>query len=373
MKSRVKVLSVFGTRPEAVKMCPLILELKRRSEIEAVTVLSGQHRSMLDSVMAEFGVIADYDLDVMKPSQTPSSVASEVLRLLDPVLESEEPDLVLVHGDTTTSFSAALTAFHRRIPVGHVEAGLRTFDKYSPFPEEMNRTLTSRIASLHFAPTEDNKQNLIAEGIAEGIVVTGNTVIDTFSYTVKDDYRFRSEQLDLLDFSCGRYVTVTAHRRENQGGGIKSVCRAILRLTEKYPDMRVVYPVHLSPAVKNTVYGMLSGCERITLTDPLELCDMHNLIARSYLVLTDSGGIQEEAPSLGTPVLLLRNNTERPEAVSAGTVKIIGTSEDDVISEVSRLWDSKEAYDRMAKSVNPYGDGHASERIADAIISYFNI
>ncbi len=366
------MLSVFGTRPEAVKMCPLILELQRREETEAVTVLSGQHRSMLDSVMMEFGVKADYDLSVMKPSQTPSSVASDVLRLLDPVLVKEAPDMVLVHGDTTTSLSAALAAFHRMIPVGHVEAGLRTYNKYSPFPEEMNRTLTSRIAALHFAPTEENRKNLAAEGITDGITVTGNTVIDTFAYTVRADYRFHSESLAALDLADGRYVTVTAHRRENQSGGIENVCRAIISLTEKYPDMRVVYPVHLSPQVQNTVYPLLSGRRHVTLTEPLELCDMHNLIARSHLVLTDSGGLQEEAPSLGTPVLLLRSNTERPEAVSAGTVKLIGTDTNDVIGAVSEIWESPEAYESMAKSVNPYGDGHASERIADAIISYFN-
>ncbi len=366
-------MSVFGTRPEAVKMCPLIIELAARENIKSVVVLTGQHRSMLDSVMDEFSLRADYDLSIMREDQTPSTIAADVLLGLDDVLASENPDIILVHGDTTTSFAAALAAFHRGIPVGHVEAGLRTYDKYSPFPEEMNRTLTSRIASLHFAPTQENKNNLLREGVPESSVfVTGNTVIDTFAHTVKDGYRFKSPVLASLDMANGRYITLTAHRRENQSGGIASICRAVLRLTEMYPDLTVVYPVHLSPAVRNTVLPILEGKERIILTDPLELSDMHNLISRSYMVLTDSGGIQEEAPSLGAPVLVLRRETERPEAVAAGTVRVIGTDEDEIVRQASNLLDSTDEYERMARSVNPYGDGHASERIADAITQYFD-
>lgn len=353
-------------------MCPLVTELAARDNIESVVALTGQHRSMLDSVMEKFGVRADYDLSIMRPDQTPTTIVADVITGLDGVLREESPDVVLVHGDTTTSFAAALAAFHLQIPVGHVEAGLRTYDKYSPFPEEMNRTLTSRIAELHFSPTEENKNNLLREGVPESsIYVTGNTVIDTFRHTVREDYKFKSPVLAQLDFSRGRYVTLTAHRRENQSGGIASICRAVLRLTEMYSDLTVVYPVHLSPAVRNTVLPILGERERIVLTDPLELSDMHNLISRSYMVLTDSGGIQEEAPSLGSPVLVLRRETERPEAVAAGTVKVIGTNEDDIVNEASILLDSPDEYERMARSVNPYGDGHASERIADAISTYF--
>ncbi len=373
MDRKIKVVSVFGTRPEAVKMCPLVLELEKREEIESIVALTGQHRSMLDSVMEEFGVTADFNLNIMRPSQTPTTIVSDVLIGLDEVLKKTEPDIVLVHGDTTTSFAAALTAFHLQIPVGHVEAGLRTYDKYSPFPEEMNRNLTGRIAELHFSPTEKNRENLIKEGIPEDkIYVTGNTVIDTFKYTVEENYEFKSPELKNIDFSDGRYITLTAHRRENQGEGIASICRAVLSLTEKYPDIKFVYPVHLSPAVRNTVMPMLSGNDRIILTDPLDLRDMHNLISRSYMVMTDSGGIQEEAPSLGAPVLVLRAETERPEAVTAGTVKVIGTDTDVIIKEASTLLSDDAEYARMARSINPYGDGHASERIADAIINYFN-
>lgn len=372
MNRKIKVVSVFGTRPEAVKMCPLVLELEKREEIESIIALTGQHKSMLDSVMEEFGVNADYNLNIMRPQQTPSTIVADVLLGLDGVLKETNPDIVLVHGDTTTSFAAALTAFHLQIPVGHVEAGLRTFDKYSPFPEEMNRTLTGRIAEMHFSPTEMNRENLLREGVSDDkIYITGNTVIDTFKYTVEKDYEFKASVLNEIDFTDGRYITLTAHRRENQNGGIASICRAVLSLLEKYPDIKFVYPVHLSPAVRNTVMPLLSGNDRIILTDPLDLRDMHNLISRSYMVMTDSGGIQEEAPSLGSPVLVLRTETERPEAVYAGTVKVIGTDEDVIVREASLLLDDAEEYGRMARSINPYGDGHASERIADAIIEYF--
>ncbi len=372
---KIKVMSVFGTRPEAVKMCPLVLELQSRPEITSCVTLTGQHRSMLDSVMDEFGLTADYDLHIMRENQTPTTIAADVMLGLDEILKKEKPDIVLVHGDTTTSFASALTAFHLMIPVGHVEAGLRTYDKYSPFPEEMNRTLTGRIATLHFSPTEKNKNNLIAEGVPKSaIYVTGNTVIDTFRYTVAENYRFHSEALSGFDFSGCRTVVLTAHRRENQSGGIESICRAVLRLAKMYQDVKFIYPVHLSPAVRNTVFPILSGHEDdgVFLTDPLDLFDMHNLIKRSYMVMTDSGGIQEEAPSLGSPVLVLRTETERPEAVSAGTVKVIGTDEDNIVREASKLLDDVDEYAKMAHSVNPYGDGFASKRIADAIISYFS-
>ena len=370
---KICVMSVFGTRPEAVKMCPLALELEERAEIDSIVTLTGQHREMLRSVMTEFGVRADFDLDIMRPGQTPSGIMAEVLTRLDAVLNETSPDMVLVHGDTTTSTAAAMAAFHRRIPVGHVEAGLRTYNKYSPFPEEMNRTITSRIASLHFAPTERNRDNLTAEGIdTDTVYVTGNTVIDAFRYTVRDGYGFDAPELRSLDFSRGRYITLTAHRRENHGAGIAEICRAAIELTEKFPDVTVVYPVHPSPDVRGTVYTMLAGRERIILTEPLCVTDMHNLIARSYLVLTDSGGIQEEAPSLGAPVLVLRRETERPEAVVAGCVRVIGVECDGIVRAASLLLDDAAERAKMTGGRNPYGDGNASMRIADAIISYFH-
>ena len=369
---KIRVMSVFGTRSEAIKMCPLVRELERRDGIESVVTLTGQHREMLDSVVDEFGVHSDYDLDIMKPEQSPTDIMAAVLMKLDAVLAEVSPDMVLVHGDTTTSIAAALSAFHRQIPVGHVEAGLRTGKKYSPFPEEMNRTLTSRIAALHFAPTEKNREILLSEGIdGESVLVTGNTVIDAFAYTVRDGYEFDDESLANLDFTRGRYITLTAHRRENHGAGIEAICRAAIELTERYPDVTVIYPVHLSPAVRGTVMPMLSGRGRIILTDPLPTLEMHNLIAKSYLVLTDSGGIQEEALSLGAPVLVLRTETERPEAIEAGGVMLAGVLTEGIVKAASALLDDMALHDRMAEAKNPYGDGHASERIADAIEMYF--
>ena len=365
---KLKVMSVYGTRPEAIKMCPLVKELEAREEIESIVTLTAQHRELLDGVNDFFGVKADYDLNIMKPSQTLSSITSDILLGMDKVLTECTPDVLLVHGDTSTSFAAALSAFYHKIPVGHVEAGLRTYDRYSPYPEEMNRNLTGKLATYHFAPTEKNRRNLAAEGITEHVYVTGNTVLDTFRYTVTDRYQFHSEALRAIDFTDGRrYVAMTAHRRENQSGGIERICRAVLALRDKYPDVVFIYPVHPSPAVRNTVMPLLSGQERIVLTDPVDLTDMHNLMQRSYCILTDSGGIQEEAPSLGKPVLVLREETERPEAVEAGTVKIVGTDVDTVVRETSRLLDDAAAYEAMARAVNPYGDGHASERIADIL------
>lgn len=366
------VMSVFGTRPEAVKMCPLVKELKRRRGLECSVVLTGQHREMTAAVMREFGVDADFDLDIMRPAQSPSGVMAEVLTRLDGVLAETAPDMVLVHGDTTTSVAAAIAAFHRKIPVGHVEAGLRTHNKYFPFPEEMNRTITSKIASLHFAPTEENRRNLLAEGVdADAVFVTGNTVIDALGHTIRVVRQFDSPKLRTLDFTRGPVVTLTAHRRENHGAGLESVCRAVLKLTEKYGDLTVVYPVHPSPDVTGTVTPLLSGRERVVLTEPLSVSDMHNLIARSYFVMTDSGGIQEEAPLLGVPVLVLRRETERPEAVEAGCARVVGVECGGIVAASSALLDSEDEHRKMASAKNPYGDGNASARIADAVISYF--
>lgn len=372
---KIKVMSVFGTRPEAVKMCPLVRELQKHEEIENIVCLTAQHREMLDQATKFFGIKADLDLDIMKPSQTFTSITTEILQKMDEVFSMFVPDIVLVHGDTTTSFAAALAAFYKQIPVGHVEAGLRSFDKYSPYPEEMNRRLTGKLADLHFAPTENNRKNLTDEGINENIYVTGNTVIDSFAYTISEDYKFEDKTLAEINFDENpnmRYITLTAHRRENQGEGLINICNAVLRLVEKFDDITVIDPVHLSPAVRNTVIPMLGGHDRIILCDPANLPDMHNLIARSYCVLTDSGGIQEEAPSLGVPVLVLRTETERPEAVDAGTVKVIGIDEDVIFNEASELLTNPDTYKKMSEAVNPYGDGHASERIAEIIIKYFS-
>ncbi len=363
------VMCVFGTRPDAIKMCPLVLELKRRPGLRTTVTLTAQHREMLDSVTELFSVKADYDLNIMKPAQTLYSITADILAGMAEVYAKDRPDLVLVHGDTSTCFVAALAAFYAQIPVGHVEAGLRSFDPYSPFPEEMNRRLVGQLAELHFAPTEQNRANLAAEGTEKGVYVTGNTVIDAFAYTVRDGYTFVDETLRTIDFDAPgkRYITLTAHRRENQGEGIASICRAVRRIADAHPDVTVIYPVHLSPAVRGTVFPLLEGHERIVLCDPIGLGDMHNLLAKSTLVLTDSGGLQEEAPSLGVPVLVLRTETERPEAVEAGTVRIIGVDEEAIVAETNRLLDDPAAHAAMAHAVNPYGDGHASERIADAI------
>lgn len=369
------IMCVFGTRPDAVKMCPLVLELKRRPELRTTVTLTAQHREMLDAVTELFGVKADYDLNIMKPAQTLQSITADILVGMTKVFREDRPDLVLVHGDTSTCFTAALAAFYEKIPVGHVEAGLRSFDLYSPFPEEMNRCLVGRLASLHFAPTAQNKANLAAEGITDGVYVTGNTVIDAFAYTVREGYTFADEKLRAIDFDAPgrRFITLTAHRRENQGEGIAAICRAVRRIADAHPDVTVIYPVHLSPAVRNTVFPLLEGHERIILCDPVGLGDMHNLLAKSTLVLTDSGGLQEEAPSLGVPVLVLRTETERPEAVEAGTVKVIGVEEDTIVAETERLLTDPAAHEAMARAVNPYGDGHASERIADAILAWAEV
>lgn len=366
MSRKIKVMSVFGTRPEAIKMAPLALELQKYDEIESVICVTAQHREMLDSVMDCFGLSADLDLDIMGANQTLTDVTVRVLKGLEECFAEDRPDLVLVHGDTSTTFSAALAAFYAKIPVGHVEAGLRTYDRYSPFPEEMNRTLVGRLATLHFAPTAKNADNLRAEGIRDNIFVTGNTVIDAMKYTVGDG-TFKSSELEAVDFSK-RVIAMTCHRRENYGQPMKNIFTAVQKLSEEYPDVEIVYPVHLSPTVRNAAAQTLLGLPNVHLIEPLDAMDMHRLMSRSFMVMTDSGGIQEEAPSLGKPVLVLRRETERPEAVKAGTVKLSGVETEDILRDARELLDDAAAYDRMAKAVNPYGDGNACRRIAEAIL-----
>lgn len=368
---KLKVMSVFGTRPEAIKMCPLVKELQKNPDIESIVCLTGQHRQMLDQVTEIFGVTADYDLNIMRPKQTLTTITSDILLGIESVLKEAAPDVVLVHGDTSTSFVVALAAFYQQIPVGHVEAGLRTFNPYSPFPEEMNRCLTGRIASIHFAPTVKNEQNLKNEGIVNNVFITGNTVIDAFQTTVRENYIFKAEQLKNFDPASGRTILMTAHRRENLGEPLENICRAVRRLVENFPDIQVVYPVHLNPAVRQTVNAILGGVERVHLIEPVDVEDMHNLMDRSYLVMTDSGGLQEEAPSCGVPVLVLRTETERPEAVEAGTVKVVGVEEEVIYREAVTLLTNQEKYDEMARAINPYGDGHASERIVAHLLSTF--
>ena len=367
-EKKIKVMSVFGTRPEAIKMCPLVLELGKHPEIESVVCLTGQHREMLDQVMDVFGITADYDLNIMRPRQTLTTITADVLTNMEPILKECRPDIVLVHGDTTTSTAAALAAFYQQITVGHVEAGLRTFNIYSPFPEEMNRTITGRIATFHFSPTKLNESNLRREGVTKNIYVTGNTVIDAFQTTVKDNFEFTTPEIKDIGSYDGRLVLLTAHRRENLGEPLENICRAVKRLIEDFPDIKFVYPVHLNPRVRETVFSILGDTERAVLIDPIDVEEMHNLMARSYLVMTDSGGLQEEAPACGVPVLVLRTETERPEAVEAGTVKVVGVDEDDIYDAAVELLTNQDSYSKMAKAVNPYGDGHASERIAAIII-----
>ena len=363
----MKVLVVFGTRPEAIKMCPLVIKLKETNDIQCVVCLTGQHKEMLEQVMGDFGIIEDYNLHIMRNRQSLTMITINILERMEPILQGEKPDLVLVHGDTTTSYAAALAAFYQQIPVGHVEAGLRTGDIYSPFPEEMNRLLTDRISTYYYAPTQRNRDNLIAEGINKNIVITGNTVIDAFQYTVKKDYYFHDERLRKISFDKNKVILVTAHRRENLGKPLDQICEAIKILAERYSEALFVYPVHLNPNVRETVFSHLSGVDNIILLDPIDVLDMHNLMSRCFMVMTDSGGIQEEAPHFGKPVLVLRTETERPEAVDAGTVKVVGTDTENIIREAKGLLDSKEEYLKMARALNPYGDGHASEHIVDAI------
>ena len=366
----MKVMSVFGTRPEAINMCPLILELQKHSEIESVVCLTGQHREMLHQVMKIFKIEAQYDLNIMQPKQTLTTIAVRILEKFEEVLKMEKPDIVLVHGDTSTSFLAALAAFYQQISVGHVEAGLRTYDKYSPFPEEMNRSLIGKIADLHFAPTQNNKNNLEKENIINNVYVTGNTVIDTFQTTVKEGYQYKDSDLQKIDFSDKRCILMTAHRRENLGQPLVNICRAVKRMVEEYSDIEVVYPVHMNPAVRDTAAEILGNMDRVHLIHPLDVEDMHNLMSKSYFVMTDSGGLQEEAPACGVPVLVLRTETERPEAVEAGTVKVVGVEEENIYKEAKVLLTEKDSYHQMAHAVNPYGDGHSSGRIVKHILEW---
>lgn len=370
--SKIKVMSVFGTRPEAIKMAPLVTELGQRAGLESICCLTGQHRQMLDSVMQIFRLRADYDLNIMQSQQTLSSITTRALLGMEQVLSEAKPDLVLVHGDTSTTFAGALAAFYQKIPVGHVEAGLRTYDKYSPFPEEMNRTLVGDIAALHFAPTRANSENLKREAVGGTVFVTGNTVIDAMRTTVRPDFRFSTEALNALD-PARRIVVLTCHRRENYGEAMHAIFRAVRRVARENRDVQFVYPVHLSPIVRQCAVQELSGEENILLTDPVDVEEMHNLIARCYFVMTDSGGLQEEAPALGKPVLVLRRETERPEAVAAGTVALAGVEEEAVFALAQALLHDTARYEAMAHAVNPYGDGNACRRISDAIEWHFGL
>ena len=363
----IRVMTIFGTRPEAIKMAPLVLELQSRQGIQPICCVTAQHREMLDAVLEIFRLKPDYDLNIMEPRQTLSTITTKCLLGMEGALEEAKPDLVLVHGDTSTTFAGALAAFYRQIPVGHVEAGLRTWDKYSPFPEEMNRKLVGDIADLHFCPTPANRENLAREGITDGVFVTGNTVIDALKTTVRTDYSFSTQALNGLDYTGKRIILVTCHRRENYGQPMANIMTALRRIADAFPDVELIYPVHLSPVVREAAGKYLSGHPRIHLIDPLSADEMHNLMARAYLVMTDSGGLQEEAPALGRPVLVLRRETERPEAVRAGTVRLAGTEEEEIFSLASELLHDERAYHAMAHAVNPYGDGQACRRIADAI------
>lgn len=359
-----KVMLVFGTRPEAIKMCPLVNELKSRKNLQTVVCVTGQHRQMLDQVLEAFSVTPDYDLSVMKDRQTLFDVTTNVLNGIKEVLEAEKPDVVLVHGDTSTTFVSALACFYLQIPVGHVEAGLRTYNIYSPYPEEFNRQAVSIISQYNFAPTELSRQNLLKEGRPdESVYVTGNTAIDALKTTVREDYSH--PQLDWAQGS--RLIVITAHRRENLGQPMHNMFRAIRRIMDEHPDVKAIYPIHMNPMVRQAAEEELGGCDRIRIIEPLDVLDFHNFLARSYMILTDSGGIQEEAPSLGKPVLVMRDTTERPEGVAAGTLKLVGTDEEVIYENFKLLLEDEQAYNAMAQSANPYGDGHACQRIADVL------
>ena len=368
-----KIMSIFGTRPEAIKMAPLVKTLATREGFESLCCLTGQHREMLDSVMDIFRLRADFDLNIMQKQQTLSSITTRALLGMETVLEEAQPDLVLVHGDTSTTFAGALAAFYHKIPVGHVEAGLRTYDKYSPFPEEMNRTLVGDIAALHFSPTPANAENLRREAVRGEIFVTGNTVIDAMQTTVRQDFRFAAQELNALDFENKRVIVLTCHRRENYGQPMHDILRAVRHVVETHPDVEVVYPVHLSPIVRACAQEELGDVARVHLIDPVDVEQMHNLMARCCFVMTDSGGLQEEAPALGKPVLVLRRETERPEAVAAGTVKLAGVAYDEIVRLANALLEQPALYRQMAQAVNPYGDGRACTRIADAIAWHFGL
>ena len=358
------VMLVFGTRPEAIKMCPLVNELKTRESIKTVVCVTGQHRQMLDQVLEAFHVTPDYDLSIMKDRQTLFDVTTNILNGIKEVLEEVKPDVVLVHGDTSTTFVTALASFYLQIPVGHVEAGLRTYNIYSPYPEEFNRQAVSIISSYNFAPTELSKENLLKERKnPEAIYVTGNTAIDALKTTVRDDYTNEH-----LEWAAGsRLIMITAHRRENLGEPMRHMFRAIRRVMEEHPDVKAIYPIHMNPVVREEADQELAGCDRIRIIEPLDVLDFHNFLSRSYLILTDSGGIQEEAPSLGKPVLVMRDTTERPEGIAAGTLKLVGTDEEVIYQNFSELLSNKDSYEAMSKASNPYGDGFACKRIADIL------
>ena len=370
--SKIRVMSVFGTRPEAVKMAPLVKELENHLEIESIVCVTAQHREMLDQVLELFEIKPDYDLDIMKERQTLTGITNRVLEGLDKVLDEAKPDVVLVHGDTTTSFAAALAAFYKQIKVGHVEAGLRTFNKYEPFPEEMNRKLTGSLADFHFSPTALAKENLLAERVNEkDIFVTGNTVIDAIKHTVEEAYKFTVDELNHINYTDMKVITMTAHRRENLGEPLHNICEAVKQLVLEDPTVEVVYAVHKNPAVREVAFEILGDLERVHLVEPLDLKDMHNLMKRSYLVMTDSGGLQEEVPSLGKPVLVLRNVTERPEGIEAGTLKLAGIEKETIYGLAKELLTDDALYAQMAAAKNPFGDGNASKRIIDAILYEF--
>ena len=365
----IKVMSIFGTRPEAIKMAPLIKELESRKEIESIVCVTAQHRQMLDQVLETFKIKPDYDLDIMKQEQSLSDITCKVLYGVEEVIKKEKPNIILVHGDTTTTFASALAAFYNQVYIGHVEAGLRTNDKYRPYPEEMNRQMVDCMTDMYFAPTNLSKQNLLDENIEENkIYVTGNTVLDAMSTTVKKNYI--NSELEWIKEN-ERLILLTVHRRENIGEPMRRIFKAIKKIVDEFSDVKVLYPIHLNPKIRDIAHEIFNGCDRVKLIEPLEVFDFHNFINKSYIILTDSGGVQEEAPSLGKPVLVLRDTTERPEGIDAGTLKLVGTDKNNVYKETKILLTNKKEYDKMSKSSNPYGDGHASKRIVDAIMNEF--
>ena len=370
---KIKVMSVFGTRPEAIKMAPLIKELEKNQNIESIVCVTAQHREMLDQVLNIFNIKADFDLNIMRDKQTLVGITARAIEGLDDVMKKVKPDIVLVHGDTSTTFAGALASYYNKIKVGHVEAGLRTYDKYQPFPEEMNRKLTGAITDLHFSPTKLAKKHLLLENVNENdIYITGNTVIDALKTTIEKNYIFSVDKLNNIDYNK-KVIVVTAHRRENLGEPLINICNAIKRIVEKYEDVEIVYAVHKNPAVRETVFDILGENDRIHLLEPLDLKDMHNLLSRAYIVLTDSGGLQEEVPSMGKPVLVLRNVTERPEGIEAGTLKLAGVLEQNIFNMTDELISNKLEYDKMAQAKNPFGDGNASKRIVDIILYHFGL
>lgn len=365
----IKVMSIFGTRPEAIKMAPLVKELEKRKEIKSIVCVTAQHREMLDQVLEVFDIKPDYDLNIMKQGQTLSEITTRALLGLEEVIRKEKPNIVLVHGDTTTTFAGALAAFYNQVDIGHVEAGLRTWNKYSPYPEEMNRQMVDRLTDMFFAPTEVSKNNLLSEGIEPSkIYITGNTAIDAMATTVKEEYHHK-----IFDWiENDKMILLTAHRRENLGDPMRSIFKAIKKIVEEHDDIKVVYPIHLNPKVRAIAKEIFENTNKVKLIEPLEVVDFHNFINKSYIILTDSGGIQEEAPSLGKPVLVLRDTTERPEGIKAGTLKLVGTKEKTIYEETKKLLENKKEYDKMSRASNPYGDGTASKQIVDAIIEKYS-